>query len=143
MKPHQDPKFRELQDEWYEKLRETGFEDAEKSGNLRQSAAHNHWTVSALDKQQREEYYRVVYDAVHNNKNEFQSWSDRVIMHLHSEGKTNSEIAQIMRSSKLSPVNRETIRKVIRTYLDSWGILSFTEEQLDPNYKRKQKCTKL
>lgn len=89
------PKFKSLQAEWYERLREAGFEDHETPrGDLRDV---DHRTIARAfeDRHKREAYYERVDDVLH--RYQFENDTERRIWELHAEGlpvRTIGELTQ-------------------------------------------------
>jgi hypothetical protein len=130
--------FKELHLVWSQKLEESGFEDAEIcSGNnrlLKQRASNSYRQASELERQLKLEYFlRVGQEA---ERRPFDCEFEAVVIRLHAEGSTIQEITQRVQQQgffkKLNkPINRRTIRFIIRRYQMKWGIKSWTPAQLN------------
>ena len=101
--------FKQLQKKWNDKLKASGFEDAEdNNGNLK--VWHNHlYTREAapVKLKAKEEYYRVAGFFLHDY--EFETSKERKIWELHSEGKAFRTIGKKVREPK-SEVHRVVTR---------------------------------
>jgi hypothetical protein len=132
---------KDLQDEWYKKLKESGFEDAENSGgHISQKAvladlvhtirrwnkgpdlSHNEAYGLAIHQyQDKVEYYRIaghfLYDHCFDTENERLIWSH------HAEGDTTPEILKKLKKHNISLQEiRQTIvnlRKIMLEYTNT------------------------
>jgi hypothetical protein len=80
------PEFKELQDLWYKKLADSGFEDIEQpDGNLKFWASH-YFRVkyNATKEEGKQEYYRLAGQFLYDHK--FKNKLERRIWELHSIG---------------------------------------------------------
>lgn len=125
--------FRALQRGWYERLAESGFEDAEElvSGEpaLKQNAHHAAPYEHHDRRTAREEYYRMLRSFAAAEA--FDSEIERTIMILAAEGTRQKEIEAtlnqmgIRRPPRFLAAERrcrESIRLTIRKYERRWGI---------------------
>lgn len=84
--------FKELQREWYKKLKDTGFEEIEQEdGNLKLWACHafkTHYNPTSAGA--KEEYYRLAGHFLYQYT--FESEQERLTWELHSQGKSIREI---------------------------------------------------
>ena len=153
MKP-KSKEFRDLEQEWASKLKDSGFEDAEiilKNGSrkLKQRAdyAYQHTMLpshkdsqessSALEEQSfreaRLDFYMSVAQQVAEGK--FDSDRDRRIMECFSEGMSNRATEETLAQEGLG-CHHETIRHVQRRYLHVWGLRSYTPRQRNLRLKQ-------
>lgn len=103
--------FKELQKQWYKKLKETGFEDIEDSSQpvipLKEWHKLKFKKINLLDQNSNEKYYKLVTDFV--NKPSFENACKFIVKHgnckfsycqiveiweLHCEGHTRRNIAK-------------------------------------------------
>lgn len=98
--PNQSKEFKELQATWYNRLKESGFEDIEKKNYMKWTTSQ---TLARSSNRNREvffksieHYYRLAgyfrYDHIFTNK------IDQFIWSLHSEGKTMREIVRVLKT---------------------------------------------
>ena len=124
--------FKALQKAWYQRLEESGFEDAEvlvgHEMELRQTADHDFYAASDLKRTTAAAYYQFVSRKVQETV--FTNDIDRIIMSRHAEGAKQKAIVDELASLGIKRV-RETIRFKIRVYEMKWGIRSYTPRQLN------------
>ena len=153
MKP-KSKEFRDLEQEWATKLKDSGFEDAEiilKNGSRhlkqRSDYAYQHTMLpshkdrqessSALEEQSfreaRLDFYMSVAQQVAEGK--FDSDRDRRIMECFSEGMSNRVTEETLAQEGLG-CHHETIRHVQRRYLHVWGLRSYTPRQRNLRLKQ-------
>lgn len=119
--------FKELEKEWAEKLKQSGFVDEELNVNgyriLKQSAKFQFYLSSRalLFKETKEQYYELIAYNVHHEE-KWPDESDRLIMEKTGEGWTIREISALLRSLGLKKHNRDTIRYIRRRYEHKWGL---------------------
>lgn len=110
-----DKALEDLKARWYQKLKESGFKDAEdKNGRLKdwpnQRIPRDYSTDTFKEKQ---EYYRLAsqlyYDYPFPNTLHHRIWG------LHSAGESLREIAQKLRSKK-NKLNKDSLQKIISKY---------------------------
>ena len=115
--------FNTLKNEWYQKLRETGFEDIEREvGGLQVFHGRKNRLSEILNipyevRLAKEQYFRVLSQILSDEKTEFYSENHRKIMELHLEGKT-----QVAISKEVGFCVRH-IRRIIKSYVIAWGIV--------------------
>jgi len=105
--------FKELNDEWREKLKSSGFDDVESAyGRLKTGANNNienlHTTVSFELKQ---EYYRQVGFFLYDH--EFKTRFDRDVWELHCEGAGVREIVKIFATRDIK-THKDKVDKTIQ-----------------------------
>jgi len=121
--------FNKLRNEWYEILRENGFNDIETiNGDLRRSSSEIYRYVDEFSKVMKEDYFRMLSQAINDDATVFKSSIDKYIMRRHSEG---AEIKTIMAELFNYGISRykEAIRFTIRKYEMRWGIKYYTRTQ--------------
>jgi len=125
--------FHELQDAWYAKLRDSGFEDAERrvKGDMELvNAAAHVFTGPGWDYfeyEQRAHYYRVLGQKVHDAQ--FKRKSDEVIMMLFADGKKVRQIIEALVAIGEGRC-RQAIRNTIRKYEKAWGLKNYSWKEL-------------
>jgi hypothetical protein len=137
------PQFLSLQEEWYSKLKDDGFNDIEQtigidnfilikhSSNAYQNTTDKHVRLN------KEQYFLLLTECVNNNTCD--NDVDTLIMTKRADGVQINAISNELKALQLTPSHRETIRVIIRKYENRWGIRSWQPQQLDRNYKAK-KC---
>lgn len=127
------PNFKALRDIWYERLKDEGFQDAEKDTGgrmeLKQRASAPYRHIKApIDQATKEQYYIVVAQCVHET--EFRNEVDRCILTLHASGWKVCKIIDHLEEMGITR-NRNTIRYLIRRFEAKWGIRSYNRKQLN------------
>ncbi len=126
------PEFQELQQAWYQRLADSGFQDAEilVRGELllRQSAEHPYRDADELIRESKDDYYYLVSQKV--QETQFPNDVDRIILTRHAEGLKQ---VQICRELEMLGMRRykKTIRFRIRIYEMQWGLRTYTPRQLN------------
>lgn len=122
--------FRNLQREWYQKLKDIGFKDIEKLHGdellLIQSASRSIDMCTLLVS---EEYYRNIGQKALDEDTEFRNEVHKHILVRHSEGAKIKTIISELNERGLSRT-KESVRVIIRRYEMKWGIRTYTEKQL-------------
>ncbi len=126
------PSFKAMQEAWYAKLREEGFEDAEElvAGEmmLKQSASHPLRHTDELRLETVGTYFDQLSESVKHE--EFRSKTDRIILLLRADG---AKIQQIVDTLVFLGKRRcrRTVRCTIRRYEMEWGLREYTPSQLN------------
>lgn len=124
-----------LQKIWYQKLKDSGFEDIERGGSIVfetvTSSSNKIRTVYVKkeDREIEEEYYRRLYEAAHSETARYKNKADKIILTNFSNGVSITEIVEIL-CQRGCPRHRHTIRFVIRRYEMLWGIRFYNKDQL-------------
>lgn len=130
---------------WDQKLKESGFEDAEEEGRnarfLKEGSRDRlckkgpkNIFVTELVVSTSSTYYQMLSDNLHTEQN-FADDFDRQIMEMTAEGKSIKEISIALKAlvptgKKRGKFNRDTIRYVRRRYEQKWGIREWSKEQM-------------
>lgn len=132
--PHE---FKKLQDEWYAKLADSGFNDIEKfvGGEWVLDIKYSDAAIcrnmpDPFIRELQEEYYRTLNHTLQNENVVFKKEIHRYILTRHSEGakaKTISEELEEMGQY----AHRHTIRFIVRRYESAWGIKNYRPTQLN------------
>lgn len=124
--------FKELQDEWYQRLKDDGFDDAEESVGeemrLKQNAEHAFAWVDEVEFVATEAYFNFVSQMVQVTP--FRNDVDRIILESHAAGKKIKHICAELASIGKKR-HRASIRYRIRVYEMKWGIRKYTRKQLN------------
>ncbi len=125
--------FKALQKAWYQRLKDSGFQDAEEmigeELKLKQRAACNVYQgADKLTRETKETYFRFVSQMV--QETEFKREVDRLIMTRHAEGMKIKRICEELRRAGLAR-GRQTVRHRIRIYEMKWGLRQYTPRQLN------------
>lgn len=125
--------FKDLQTKWYEKLKESGFEDCEKGDSLKKRSSNSYRQTHETPREIKLEYYLEIGSHLHDmfllDQFSLFNYCNELIMHLHSEGFTISEIVRKLSSLGISK-ERKTIRYTIRRHQKEWGIKNWSLKQL-------------
>ncbi len=126
-----------MQQDWYAKLAEGGFEDAEEliGGELmlKQIAGHAYRDADDVQIECKESYFRLLSGNVKQER--FRSKTDRIILLLRSDG---AKIQQIVDTLMFLGKRRcrASIRFIIRKYEMRWGMRQYSPKQLNKKVER-------
>lgn len=115
----QTRKFKDLQKEWEEKLRDSGFVDHEKNGFLTQNALNCYRTIDRLKIEAKERYYELLGQFHHEE--DYSCPIEEFVMERLSEGATRRQINRELKEQGLGRT-RETVRNIIRFFEKKWQI---------------------
>lgn len=127
--------FKKLQQHWYDILAELGFKDIEKDEySLAQTAAGPYRNEDEFSREDKEEYFRCLAQAVNDENVRFRNEVHRYILTRRAEG---AQAKTIVRELIVigTPRNRDSVRFIIRRYEMAWGIRTYEPRQL--NMRRK------
>ncbi len=117
--------FKTLQQLWYQKLADTGFQDIEEFKNgelvLKQSYSHplrHHTEHSAKDQ---EEYFRFMSMCIMDKNISFKNDIDKYVLTRHADGATIKAIVTELNNLG-TPRARNSVRFIIRRYLLVWRL---------------------
>ena len=118
----QTKEFKELEKEWYSRLKEAGFGDAEKedSGLLKQRASNCYRQEDAIRREAKMQYYILLGQAL-NQETEFRDDVERFVMERKAEGFTIERISEELKNRN-ERCYRGTIRKIIQKYEARWQV---------------------
>ena len=126
------PEFKALQQAWYAKLEDEGFQDAEELVGeemmLRQVAEHAYKDSDELGVKTKEAYYRILEHRVQGSA--FQNDIDRLIMTMFADGTKIKRIVETL-EDRGSRRCRMTVRMTIRRYEMKWGLRDYSRKQLN------------
>lgn len=126
------PSFRALQQTWYERLRDEGFQDAEEFVDgemvLKHSAVHPCQLKDKTTCETKEEYYRVL--AQRAQESSFQNDVDHFILALYAEGKKIKLICEELQKRGTRRC-RNTVTFTVRRYEMKWGLRVYSPKQLN------------
>lgn len=124
------PEFISLQQQWYKRLKDSGFDDQEDSDDdyrLR-CLIENMRLKCPLLLRVDIEYFEKILEAYENNETENET--DKLIMHLYVGGARINEIEEHLKKNGQRKA-RNTIRFIIRKYEHRWQIKQYTRKQLN------------
>lgn len=106
--------FKALNEEWKQKLKDSGFEDAESdSGNLIRTSSEFTKKKFLKNYEAKKEYY---YMATHFlNDYRFDTKIDKVVWTYHVEGLGKREISQLLKSLKLADIGPTSVYNILKT----------------------------
>lgn len=124
--------FKALQKQWYQRLSDEGFKDAEtlseKCLTLKKIQERPYCAVAEVVRETREAYYTLMAQKVQEAV--FRNEIDRLIMIWHADGMKACAIGR-----ELTAIgeyrNRNTIRYLIRRYEHAWGMREYTPKELN------------
>lgn len=115
----QTERFKELQRKWNEKLRDSGFIDAERDGKLIQNSANSYRTQIREVIENKQRYFELLGQWYHEEM--FTNSVHNFVMRRRSEGISQKQISRELRD--IGEINsHETVRKIIRYYEYKWQI---------------------
>jgi hypothetical protein len=140
---HQSPEFKSQQREWYEILKDSGFEDIEviqSDGRevLKKAGEYRYYKNGKRCKRRNDaEYFLLLSQFVENEI--FHSKIDEFIMHACADGWLISEICVAL--NRLGPPylrrknkrHRKTVMFIKRKYEHKWGIRYWKPQELTSN----------
>lgn len=128
--------FKKLQSEWYKKLKDTGFQDAEEivggEQKLKQNAPNVYRQADPVYIESKARYFELLTQHVASYR--FSEPIDRTIMGLKSQGFKISEICSRLKQMGV-PKHRQTVRFIVRRYEHNWGIRRWTPEEMNQRTK--------
>lgn len=126
--------FKTLQQEWYQRLRDEGFKDAEKlvgsELRLSQSTLHPYRHSNYISAQAKLEYYLMMSRCL--DLEEFDKKRDHLVMSMRSIGYRIVEIRKVLKLYGYK-AHRQTIRFIIRRFEKKWKIRDWQNHQLTSN----------
>lgn len=137
--------FKNLEDIWNEKLKDSGFLDHESDkGKIKKNGTENNYLASdQLLREVKEEYHSQIgyfannTDVLNGEKDLslfvyacFPNELEKLVMVRHSEGATIKEIVEEIHVHGLTR-DRKTIRYIIRRWQMKWGIKSWSLRQMN------------
>ena len=122
-------KFKDLNQEWYKKLKESGFDDHENEHEeLVNNNPHRSLEATHVVRECRLEYYLRLSQGVNDEQN-FDNGIDYFIMAHFAEGMSNKEIVKEL-ALLGHPRHRKTVMYIRRKYENRWGIRKWRPDQL-------------
>ena len=119
--------FKKLQNEWYAKLRESGFADIEKDErNVRQYSSNAYRQASLLERTTKLAYYTAMEHQA--ERYSFTSAEQRYVILRASEGAFISEIVKELKARSMS-LHKHTVIRIIRRFEHETGIREWTAKQ--------------
>ena len=123
--------FEELQNQWYEKLRRSGFVDIEIKKDdqvfLKNKAYNNFIVMHPLDRDTQELKFVLLRHKVSDESTVYKNEMHKLIMKMHAEGYKSQAIIQELRKHNIRRC-RKTIFNIIRRYEIKWMIRSSTNK---------------
>ena len=127
--------FKELQAQWYERIKETGFVDIEKSELLKQNAPNSYRQAAKIVRDAKLLYHLLLSAKLEEHKCD--NDIDTFVMMALSQGLTFMKISGELKKRGHN-THRETIRFIRRKYEHRWGIRVWKTHQLTKNFKRNE-----
>lgn len=114
--------FKQLQTEWYKKLRESGFEDIENNPakQYRYKSVRTPWIgIKSENCQKRLDYFHDIAQKINDPDTQYRDEADYLIMTWHCEGYTTKKIIESLKEMGICK-HRNTVRNRIHRYLWKW-----------------------
>jgi len=128
----QTKSFKQLNEAWGKKLKESGFKDAEKNERFLKQKASYSYRRKYITEEMREakrQYFGLINENIGKELG-FHDDSDRFIMEKTGEGWKIREISEALKSAGMKKHNRDTIRYIRRRYENKWGIKNWTQNEM-------------
>lgn len=120
-------KFKDLQGEWYEKLKSFGFKDLEYQSN--DTIIGFKSDESDVQREAKREYYSALAQYIKEYAPEFDDSIDYFVMYKFSIGYKNVQIRKELSAMGISR-HKKTIMYIRRKYESRWGLREWKPEQL-------------
>lgn len=118
----QTNEFKELSDQWQQKLAESGFVDIEnRLGDLKQNAPNSYRQADKLIIEAKLKYFQLISRFL--QEDESLSKLELTVMRMRSDG------LQIIQIAKENNIDRHTVTFIIRRCEHAWGIRVWSKEQ--------------
>ncbi len=128
--------FKQLEQEWNEKLKESGFIDAEvRVGEERvliQQASNSYRQAPRIVREAKEEYYTIVNQKM--DECPPRDRVERIVMYYVALGAKIKEICNELKETG-ERCHRQTVSFIIRKYEAKWKIRNWTEQDLNPKWR--------
>lgn len=115
----QTQRFKDLQGLWEEKLKESGFIDAESNGKLCQNSANSYRTQIQTVIQGKISYYDILSFRCHTEV--FRDNVEKYVMERLAEGISRKQIRRELKTQGKRN-GRETVRLIIKYYETKWHL---------------------
>ncbi len=120
-----DDAFKKLQNDWYTRLADAGFEDIERRIGERSVLIEPCFSffrnTDEFRKNMQEEYFRLIGHKVNDETTTFRTEVDRYVLNRHAEG-ANIKTIVLELASKGDARNRKTVCMIIRKYVVAWKL---------------------
>ena len=108
-------KFKTLQEKWYKKLKDTGFNDIESDENtLKRWEGHafvkSRYQVATFESKQK--YFALAGQFL--NECKFETRKHKIIWEMHCDGKSTREIEKELKRRKIVNPSRDVVNKIVR-----------------------------
>jgi len=104
--------YKALQDKWYKKAKDSGFQDIEYGdGSIRNCRPRTITNMDPVLRQAKEEYYTMAYHFLYEHK--FKSLLEQIIWEYHTEGISVRNIAKILTETKVKVIKRDAVWRII------------------------------
>lgn len=117
--------FKDLQEFWYRKAKESGFKDIEslkdKDTFLKESCIHVFRNACEIIISTKQEYFTLITHFVEDPKTDFKHPSHRHIMRRYADGTKIKHIVEELQGLGLDR-DRKNVRLIIRRYVQLWKI---------------------
>lgn len=127
MKYHQTEDFKQLQKEWYDKLKQIGFRDIEVTVGTEQKLMQYSTGLRLVDNDKLAYYQALTYFVF---TEQFDNDTDRLVLTRRADGVKIKDISAEMRHMGLKHFHRESIRYIIRRYEVRWGLKTYKPSQM-------------
>lgn len=109
------PQFKALQQEWYLKLKESGFEDIEDTNSPREmlKSWHNYIfrDINKIEADAKAYYFEIATQILHTYK--FRTMADKILWENHALGLSIREISAAMRDTP-TPMHRSSVFRALK-----------------------------
>lgn len=138
---YNNPSFKKLQNEWYEKLKEDGFEEIEDTDSPREllKAWHGQYFQikhTPLNYQITEQYYYMAAQLL--NYYCFPTQTEEDIWRYHSDGLSTRDIAGELKKKGIK-TSKDAVNKVIRSLIEVMKWVEVNAEKRLSKLKKRRK----
>jgi hypothetical protein len=112
---YKTPQFKKLQEKWYKKLKDEGFNDIEKGEDtlmVCNSTAFRKSRYPIESYNAKVRYFALAGQFLNDNK--FETRKDKIVWELHTNGKSTREIETELKRRKILNPSRDMTNKIIR-----------------------------
>lgn len=125
--------FKKLQEHWYEKLYDEGFEDVEEFKNgelvLKKFATQRFYRLNKFHRETRLEYFIILSEVALSEDTIYKNPADKHILIRYAAGAQIKVIVSELKALQ-TPRARDSVRFIIRRYEMLWGLRNYTNKQL-------------
>lgn len=105
--------FQRVQDYWYAKLKDEGFDDIEyQGGSIKSAAPRSIGSMDPILREATQEYYYMAHHFLNSYK--FESEMERVLWDYHTNGISVRNIARLLKEAGQPKMKKSTVWNILR-----------------------------